>query len=91
MKLWNDQTKVNILKAQGGKESMIRDQKIRFVQDVSAKLRRRRREYFPIRQELDKWGIKSQLQYPAALFVWKGRQKLQFANAEEARTMLKIT
>lgn len=91
IKLWNDQTKVNILKAQGDKEIMIRDQRIRFVQDLSAKLRRRRKDYLPIRQHLDKREIKSQLRYPATLLVWRGRQKLQFGNAREAQAILKIT
>lgn len=91
MKLWKYQIKINILKAQGDKETKIRNQTIRFVQDLSVKLRRRRRDYLPVRQELDKSGIKSQLRYPATLWVWKGRQKLQFTTAEEARDTLKIS
>ena len=49
-KLRNYQTKVNILKAQGGKEIKIHSQSIRFVSDLSARLRRKRKEYIKIRQ-----------------------------------------
>jgi hypothetical protein len=49
-KLWNYQTKVNILKAHGGKEIKIHSQSIRFVSDLSARLMRKRKEYIQIRQ-----------------------------------------
>lgn len=38
-KVWNYQTKVNILRAQGGKEIKIQGQSIPFIQDLSARLR----------------------------------------------------
>lgn len=68
---------------------MIRDQMTHFVQDLPAKLRKRRKDYLPIRQELDKRGIKSQIHYLATLWVWKRRQKLKFAG--EAQAILKIS
>ena len=46
--MWNYQTKTKILKAQGGKEIKIQGQTIRVIQYLSAKLRKRRKEYLPI-------------------------------------------
>lgn len=80
-KLWNYQTKVNVLKAQRGKEIKIQGQTIPFVQALSAKLRKRHKEYLPIRQSLDKEGIKYQLHFPAVLRVWKGMQSMEFTGA----------
>ena len=68
-KLWNYKTKVNILKAQEGKEIKIHGQYIRFLQDLSAKLRKKHKRFILIRQSLEEKGIKSQLRFTTVLWV----------------------
>ena len=55
-KLWNYQTKVNLLKAQMGEEINIHGQSIQIIQDLSAKLRKCK-QLIPIRQSLEEKGI----------------------------------
>jgi hypothetical protein len=45
-KMWNYLNKVNILNSQGGKKIKIHGQSIRFIQDLSARLRKNARNTF---------------------------------------------
>lgn len=58
---------------------------------TSAKLRERRKEYIPIRQSLEEKRIKSQLRFPAVLWVWKRTQRMEFTTANEALIKLQET
>lgn len=81
-KLSSFQTKIKILQAQAQAQLGKRDDQdqIRFMQDYSAKLRNTRKEFYSIRKKLNKANLKSQLRYPATLWVWKDDKKIQKQN-----------
>ncbi|RXM97828.1 hypothetical protein EOD39_13935 [Acipenser ruthenus] len=89
-KLHHFQKKVEILKAlRSAAELCIQDRTVRIVPDLSSRLRKHRGAFRPLRNQLDKIGIKSQVRHPATLWIWDGNYLRQFETPQEATESLK--
>lgn len=64
--------------------------KLRITEDMSARRRRLRDQYWPLREQLHQRNIKTRVRDPGALLVWINDEPLKFGSLETAIDALKI-
>ena len=84
-KLHHYQKKLYVWKETRGR---LEDCNYKVVSDMSAAVRAKRRDFWPIREQLHQIGVKTFLKYPATLHVEEGGQVITFASVETAKIEL---
>ena len=91
-KMHHLQKKLDIMEAVKSKDLRLNDHpgvKLRITTDMSRRRRKLRDQYWPLREQLHGWDIKTRVRDPGVLLVWIDGEQHKFEDLQKASSKLK--